>query len=203
MRPGTRGNRSSLISFALFLTIFAVARTADAQSAGTGAIEGRVTDPSGAAVAGCTVTVRSLTTGVSRSLTSDAKGIYRADLLQPDTYEITAALDNFATLRRSGVSVQVGAVATINLELQVAAITEVIQFRKVMARVHVKKRHRDVGWPERLFSKTQQADGILAAREHQRGPLKLRGDLTHDVDSLGFEVLQVVQVIRTHFLPMM
>ena len=49
-----------------------------------------------------------------------------------------------------------------------------------------------------LFGQAQQTDGILAAGEHQRGPLELRGDFAHDVDGLGFEVLKMVEVVTAH-----
>ena len=50
-----------------------------------------------------------------------------------------------------------------------------------------------------FVGQAQKADGILAAREHQRRSLEFRGDLTHDVDAFGLEVLQVVEVIRIHW----
>ncbi len=83
----------------------------------------------------------------------------------------------------------------LRAEFLCAAVAELIQFGKMMAGVHVQKRHRDVGRAERLFGEAQQADGILAAGEQQGRALELRGDFTHDVNRLGFEILQMVEMV--------
>ena len=51
---------------------------------------------------------------------------------------------------------------------------------------------------ERLLGQPQQHDRVLAAREQQRRALALGGDLAHDVDGLGLEVLEVGQTCRPH-----
>src|SRR5262245_33434173 len=111
-----------LAGFALLAAMLTVSITGVAQSAGTGAIEGRITDPSGAVIPQVTVTLKNAGTGAIRTMESDSVGHYRAALLQPGTYEITATLAGFGALKRSGVNVEVGSVATINLELQVAGV---------------------------------------------------------------------------------
>ena len=80
-----------------------------------------------------------------------------------------------------------------------APVAEFVQFREMMAGVHVEQRHRDVGRAERLFRQAQQADGILAAGEEQGRPLEFRRDFTHDVNRFGFQILQVIQMITVHF----
>jgi len=42
------------------------------------------------------------------------------------------------------------------------------------------------------FREPQQADGVLAAGEQNGRALELGGDFTHDVNRLGFQVLQVI-----------
>jgi hypothetical protein len=64
-----------------------------------------------------------------------------------------------------------------------------------VAGVDVEQWHRDVGRAERLFREAQQADGVLAAGKQQGRPLELGGDFAHDVDRLGFEVLQMVEMV--------
>ena len=48
---------------------------------GTASISATVLDPSGASIAGATITVRNTATGLSRNLTTDSQGHY----LVPDT----------------------------------------------------------------------------------------------------------------------
>ena len=45
--------------------------------------------------------------------------------------------------------------------------------------------------PERLLGEPQQHDRVLAAGEEQHRPLALGGDLAHDVDRLGLELVEV------------
>lgn len=81
----------------LSLAASAVAQT----QANTGQIEGSVLDPSGAAVPGASVKLRNTATNQLRSLTTDARGFYRAPLLQIGAYEISVESPQFATHRRS------------------------------------------------------------------------------------------------------
>jgi hypothetical protein len=119
-------NRNILFGPAILLLLLLVSRSTGAAQAGTGAIEGRVVDPSGLAVAGSSISVKNAETGSVRTLTTDAGGNYRVDLLQPGSYEITCTKEGFSTLKRDGVKVEVGAVARINLDLKVAAVSEVV-----------------------------------------------------------------------------
>jgi len=48
-----------------------------AQTQSTGALTGTVKDPSGAVIAGAKVTVKNLSTGLVRSVTTDSKGSYQ------------------------------------------------------------------------------------------------------------------------------
>ena len=67
-----------------------------------------------------------------------------------------------------------------------------------MAGLDVQKRHGNLRRPKRLFRQAQQTDGILAARKEQGGTLKLGGDFAHDVNRLGFQKLQMIEMIGTH-----
>jgi outer membrane receptor protein involved in Fe transport len=96
---------------------------AQAQSAG-GAIEGTVTDESGAVLPGATVTVRNQATGVSRETTTDGSGLYRAPLLPVGTYEVTAALSGFATTRRPNLTLTIGQTLPVDISLKVATTQE-------------------------------------------------------------------------------
>src|SRR5689334_4273281 len=73
----------------------------------SGSITGRLVDPSGAVVAGATVTVTETNTGVARSLVSSSDGDFTATLLQPGVYSVSAAMTGFKTEVRTGIVVQV------------------------------------------------------------------------------------------------
>ena len=66
---------------------FSVPRAAFAQGI-TGSITGTVTDPSGALVAGATVTARNLATNFMRKVTTSAVGTYTITELLPGQYSV-------------------------------------------------------------------------------------------------------------------
>ncbi len=68
-----------------------------AQSAGTSALAGTITDPSGAAIPNVTVTITNNGTGQSRTTTTGSDGSYRFNLLQPGDYKVAFAASGFKT----------------------------------------------------------------------------------------------------------
>jgi hypothetical protein len=87
------------------------------------AVSGRVTDPSGAAVSGAMVTVKSLETGASRSVTTGDSGYYTVVSLPLGAQEVTAEKPNFVS-ERAGVTLVVGQEAVVNLELTIGELPE-------------------------------------------------------------------------------
>ncbi|HEX3820699.1 MAG TPA: carboxypeptidase regulatory-like domain-containing protein [Candidatus Sulfotelmatobacter sp.] len=90
-------------------------------------LTGVITDPSGAAVAGAAVTVKSLDTGISRTAPTDRAGRYRFFLLPVGLYEIRVTKEGFAQGIRSGVSLAVGQDATVDLNLRVGQVSEQVK----------------------------------------------------------------------------
>ncbi len=99
---------------------------ARAQSAGTGAIAGTVTDPSGAAVANAKVTLTSLATGQTRTATTGQNGDYRFSLLQPGNYSLAFSAPGFKTATVASVAVVTTETATVNRALEVGAVTQTV-----------------------------------------------------------------------------
>ena len=112
----------------LIVTLLAALLAAPAARAQTttGEIQGAVVDQSGALIPGVTITVANTATGVRRELVTDADGRFVAPGLQVGPYEVTAALQGFATRRQEGLRVQVGETVTLRLELGVAAVADTI-----------------------------------------------------------------------------
>ncbi len=80
--------------------LIAVMALVAAQVGGSANIAGVVTDDSGAALPGVTVTITNTATGRPETLVTSNEGRYRAVALQPGPYEVTAELQGFATVRR-------------------------------------------------------------------------------------------------------
>ncbi|MGB8773748.1 MAG: carboxypeptidase-like regulatory domain-containing protein, partial [Terriglobales bacterium] len=83
------------------------------------AISGKVEDASGAAVSGATVTVKDVETGATRIVTTDSNGDYRALALPIGLHEIRAEKDGFQAAVRTGIKLDVGEEAVVNLRLAV------------------------------------------------------------------------------------
>jgi outer membrane receptor protein involved in Fe transport len=118
--------KNALRCLSLFLLAILLAPAlafAQAEAAG-GAIQGTVTDTTGAVLPGVALTVRNQETGVVRETRSDPVGLFRAPLLPVGIYEVTAALPGFATTRQPNLVLNIGSVLTIDLTLKVATAQE-------------------------------------------------------------------------------
>jgi Carboxypeptidase regulatory-like domain/TonB-dependent Receptor Plug Domain len=88
-----------------------------AQSAATGALIGTITDPSGAVVAGATVTATNLGTGQTRETVTDASGLYRISQLAPGNYSLKFSAAGFKTDEVPSVAVNITETPTVNRTL--------------------------------------------------------------------------------------
>jgi hypothetical protein len=118
----TNGMGTSIVRCCLALMVIALfACGAFAQSTTDGAIGGTVMDPSGAAIVGASVTVKSSSTNAEQTITTDDTGYYRAAKLQPGSYVVTITASGFANLRAENVIVQVGTLTELSPRLSVAS----------------------------------------------------------------------------------
>jgi hypothetical protein len=118
-----RSARFVVVAWAVLLlpAWFAAGQTV---SATTGAINGRVTDTTGAVLPGVTVTIASPSMMGTRTAVTTADGQYRFAAIPPGLYQITYELSGFGTLTRDQVRITLGFTATINVELGLAAVQE-------------------------------------------------------------------------------
>lgn len=93
----------------------------------TGVLTGVVTDPSGAVVANAPVTVTDTATGATRTVKTDAQGVYSVPELNPTTYRINVKAANYKESVTNGVEVHVASTATVNIKLQLGKITETVE----------------------------------------------------------------------------
>jgi hypothetical protein len=91
----------------------------------TGAIGGRVTDVSGAAVPGTLIVLRNLGTGNEQSAVTTGAGLYSFPALMPGTYSVVARLKGFRDAEAL-VRVLVGDTTTQNIQLRIGAEGETI-----------------------------------------------------------------------------
>jgi carboxypeptidase family protein len=92
----------------------------------TSRILGTVTDASGAALKGATVTITDEQRGVTRTLNTDDAGAYVAPNLDPGSYKVRAEAKGFKTVERQNVVLEVAKNALIDFALQPGNVTETV-----------------------------------------------------------------------------
>jgi hypothetical protein len=88
------------------------------------AISGRVEDPSGSAVGGATVTVKTLETGATRVLATDEAGNFRALSLPLGPQEVKVEKTGFQSVVRTGINLEVGQEVRVNVRLDVGPLVQ-------------------------------------------------------------------------------
>jgi hypothetical protein len=97
------------------------------QMAGTGQIDGTVTDKSGGAVAEATVTLVDSKTNIERTAVTNEAGRYVFASVAPGVYSVTINRSGFRTAKFSDQQVQVGSTRTLNVTLELGSTTETVE----------------------------------------------------------------------------
>src|SRR5262245_28463598 len=125
-RAGTRRHTPWRFLCVVVLGLFAV--RLEAQTPATGTVRGLVTDGSGSAVAGATITLTNLSTGVTRTATTDAQGAYAiADVPLTGRFQLTAAREGFGPQEQGPFSLAGSQTARFDVTLAPAGVAEEIR----------------------------------------------------------------------------
>ena len=109
----------------LVAALLAVA-IATAQVGGSGTIQGTVTDPSGAIVAGATVVAVDVATGVQTTRKTTDAGFFVLSPLQPGEYTVTVKADGFQTTTQEHLVVIALGTLGFNATLQLGTSSQTI-----------------------------------------------------------------------------
>ena len=104
---------------------FGWAPSADAQS-GLGGLRGSVVDQQGGGLPGVTITAASPDALRTQTDVTSDRGEYRLNNLPPGTYSLTAELPGFASFRREGILVRVGATFAVDITMQLSTVQETV-----------------------------------------------------------------------------
>jgi hypothetical protein len=106
---------------------FLLPLVAFSQGETTSAIIGQVSDTSGAALPGATVTITNTETGLKRSATSDDAGRFNFPQLKPGTYAVKAGAEGFESQQNGAVSSSLGQRQTVDFTLKVAPSKQTVE----------------------------------------------------------------------------
>ena len=118
---------TAVFAFVLSLCVLWAARPAGAQAAGSGSLQGTVTDSTGAVIPNATVTVTNTSTGISTAQNTTSAGVYTITPLQPGTYSVKVAASGFRTIDQSNVVVNALQVRVYDPVMSVGQETQTVE----------------------------------------------------------------------------
>lgn len=130
-----------------------------AQAQVTASIKGIITDPLGAAVPSARVTIRNMETDVLRTAVADGAGSYLVLALPVGLYEVTVSKSGFQDSTRSGIDLNVGQEANIDVRLQLRAVVAAVNVSADAPMVN---------------TTTSDISGLVGAKEIKQLPLNGR-----------------------------
>jgi Carboxypeptidase regulatory-like domain len=121
--------RRSTLSILVFVALFhfLLPEVTFSQGETTSAIIGQVSDASGAAVPGATVTATNKETGLRRSASTDDSGRFNFPQLKPGTYSVKVEAEGFETQENDAVSSALGQKQTVDFRLKIAQSNETVE----------------------------------------------------------------------------
>lgn len=93
----------------------------------TGAVTGTLHDEQGATVAGATVVIRNLTTGVASTTKTNDQGTYQVLSLIPGIYSVEVTAQGFSPTKNPSVEIHVETHAQVDFTLRVGSVQEQIE----------------------------------------------------------------------------
>ncbi|MDQ2777244.1 MAG: carboxypeptidase regulatory-like domain-containing protein [Acidobacteriota bacterium] len=137
---------------------------------GTTAVNGTVTDPSGAVVPSANVVVTKVDTGLVRQTTTTGSGLYSITQLPVGVYDLTVEQTGFNKAVRKDIHLSVGSVSTLDIQLQVGSSAQSIDVTSEAPIVETSR---------------TQASTAVSAREVQELPINGRNFLDFTLTTPG------------------
>jgi hypothetical protein len=109
----------------------------------TGSLTGSIIDPTDAAIAGASLTLRNPATGAERTLSSDQAGRFFFGTLQPGSYTLSIEQAGFKRFERTEIPVSAAETVSLgDIRLEVGQTTETVEVRSQAALVQTQTSER-------------------------------------------------------------
>ncbi len=118
--------KNTLIAALLGLAIASPLASVAGAQVTSATIVGTVTDASGAALPGATVTARNVDTGFTHTVPANDVGAYRLEFLPIGRYVVEVSLSGFKTAVRSGIVLNVNDTARVDAALSLGGVSETV-----------------------------------------------------------------------------
>jgi len=103
----------------------------------TGGLQGVIKDPSGAVVPGAKVVVTGTSLVGSKETATDGSGYYHFANLPPGVYTLTVSAKGFSTVKRDGLTLEVGHLPSVDISLEVGAASTVVEVTSAAPQIDV------------------------------------------------------------------
>ncbi len=114
-------NRSFRFLACIFIILLLNCAVFAQSQASTGLIQGTVTDPNGAVVAGAKVNIKNSGTGLERTIMTNADGFFSAPLLPLGKYTVTTDAGGFSKSVLENVELTIGQTLSLKVEMKVGS----------------------------------------------------------------------------------
>jgi hypothetical protein len=156
----------------------------------SGSIQGTITDPSGAVLAGATVTITSSGTAAAQTLTTDSAGFYHSGPLVPGNYTVTVAAPGFSQIKGTTV-VQISSIATDNYKLAVGSNAQVVEVEGSAVQVNSEQSNvQSVITRQQIENLPVQGRNFLDLAQLEPG-VQLQSGETFDPTKAGYSALSM------------
>ena len=147
----------------------------------TGQIAGRVTDSSGGALPGVTVTVVNENTGLTITRTTDGSGVYTFTNLPVGRYTVSTELEGFRKAQRTGIQLTADGRESADFSLGVGGLTESVEVTAVLGETV----NRTSGEVARTIDAQQIKDLAFNGRNYLELASLIPGAVATDFDPLA------------------